>query len=195
MTPWLDQTPPMPEGHDATAADLAGYLRYRLKRPMMTWQNVTFSVSDCIDLDWIERMTSYERRHAFSIRTTFRDCRPDVVALRAAPLRIQPPTVYEVKVTRSDFLSDVRAGKWRAYLRIAGSVYFATPDKLLDPREVPEECGLIVRRKTHWRVLREAPVHGWQPADSYWMTLLMRDRDPMSWEIRQRERYLTGTAG
>ena len=50
---------------------------------------------------------------------------------------------YEIKVTRSDFLSDMRTGKWRTYLEACHRLWFVTPARLVDPKEVPKECGLL----------------------------------------------------
>ena len=50
---------------------------------------------------------------------------------------------YEIKVSRSDFLRDVRSGKWQAYLEACHRLWFVTPARLVDPKEVPTECGLL----------------------------------------------------
>src|SRR6185503_6730209 len=48
--------------------------------------------------------------------------------------------VYEIKVSRSDFIAD---NKWPAYLPYCNQFYFVTPAKLIDPREVPSQVGLL----------------------------------------------------
>ena len=50
-------------------------------------------------------------------------------------------TGYEIKVSRQDFLNDV---KWRAYLDYCHCFYFVCPPKLIDPKELPEGVGLMV---------------------------------------------------
>jgi hypothetical protein len=47
---------------------------------------------------------------------------------------------YEIKVSRSDFLGDV---KWRAYLPLCNQFYFACPPKLIDPSELDDDVGLV----------------------------------------------------
>lgn len=47
---------------------------------------------------------------------------------------------FEVKTSRSDFLSD---RKWQNYLPYVNYFYFATPPGLIRPRELPNEIGLL----------------------------------------------------
>jgi hypothetical protein len=51
---------------------------------------------------------------------------------------------YEIKVSRGDFLSDLRSGKWRKYLGSCTEFSFVVPHGLVDVREVPAEAGLLV---------------------------------------------------
>jgi len=55
----------------------------------------------------------------------------------AHPLAI----AYEIKVSRSDFLSD---DKWRGYLPYCNAFAFVAPPGVIQKNEVPEEAGLIV---------------------------------------------------
>jgi hypothetical protein len=69
-------------------------------------------------------------------------------------------TVYEIKVSRSDFLNDK---KWRNYLPYCNEFFFVAPKGLIQVAELPPEAGLLellggadgkrlVRRKqTVWR--------------------------------------------
>ncbi len=49
-------------------------------------------------------------------------------------------TIYEVKVTRQDFLRD---DKHRSYLDACNCLYFAAPRGVIKPEELSEECGLL----------------------------------------------------
>ncbi len=49
-------------------------------------------------------------------------------------------TIYEVKVNRNDFLSDI---KWPAYKKYCHRLYFACPKGLIAPDEVSNGVGLI----------------------------------------------------
>jgi len=63
---------------------------------------------------------------------------------------------YEIKVSRSDFLND---DKCRRYLDFTTDLYFACPWKLIQPEEVPPECGLVWVAQTGTRVVtkKKAP--------------------------------------
>lgn len=75
--------------------------------------------------------------------------RPDVYSLAATYNENNlSPSVHEIKVSRADFLSDVaKAEKRSGYAAVAESVFYVAPVGLVDPAEVPEECGLIVERE------------------------------------------------
>lgn len=79
--------------------------------------------------------------------------RPDVYAIDRS-FANPSPTAYEVKVSRADFLADVTAGKWIAYLSQAEAVYFAVPLGMVKRSEVPQNAGLYVRSETGWAALR-----------------------------------------
>jgi hypothetical protein len=73
-------------------------------------------------------------------------CRPDCLTLNTTnnPDK-QNATIYEVKISRSDFLSDInKPEKWQAYLAIAPYLYYACPDGLIKKDELPSPvCGLV----------------------------------------------------
>lgn len=51
---------------------------------------------------------------------------------------------YEVKVSRSDFLDEIKHPEKRAFaLTVATEFWFATPARLVRPDEIPEGCGLV----------------------------------------------------
>jgi hypothetical protein len=51
---------------------------------------------------------------------------------------------FEVKVSRADFKHELEQPEKRAFaLSVSTHFYFAVPAKLVQPEEVPEECGLI----------------------------------------------------
>lgn len=79
--------------------------------------------------------------------------RPDVYTIDPSYMHANP-TAYEIKVSRSDFLSDVTSGKWQKYKTYAGAVVFAVPAGLIDKKELPGGCGLMVRSETGWRTMR-----------------------------------------
>ena len=83
--------------------------------------------------------------------------------------------IYEVKVSRSDFLSDVNRGKYLSYLDFCSQLYFAAPSGLLKKEEIPENCGLIVRGASSWRVAKAATRRDFTPTTEFLLKLLMVD--------------------
>lgn len=76
--------------------------------------------------------------------------RADVWALRwREPLRIH---VYECKVSRADFLSDINSGKWEGYG--CHYFYFVTPKGLLTLDDIPDGVGWVEQTKGGFRVRR-----------------------------------------
>lgn len=67
---------------------------------------------------------------------------------------------YEVKATRADLLQDLKADKWRKYLDVCTSFYFAFPKGMAEPDEIPEECGIIEWNGNSWNVTRKPPDLG-----------------------------------
>ena len=49
-------------------------------------------------------------------------------------------TIYEIKVSRGDFLQD---NKWKLYLQYCNQFYFVVPKGMIDKNELPEDIGLI----------------------------------------------------
>ncbi len=61
-------------------------------------------------------------------------------------------TAYEIKVTRSDFMGDE---KWRGYLPYCNEFYFAAPPGIIDPKELPDEAGLLITSKNGSRLFKK----------------------------------------
>jgi hypothetical protein len=82
--------------------------------------------------------------------------RMDAWAMRKSwskPLSI----VYEVKVSRSDFLKD---DKWRFYLPYCNEFYFVSPAGLIMPEECPPEAGLMCVSKTGSKIfIKKKPIY------------------------------------
>jgi hypothetical protein len=70
--------------------------------------------------------------------------RVDAFALNSLPHTGMKRVCYEVKVSRADFLCELKHPmKRRIGMRYSNEFYFVTPAGLVDVREVPVECGLI----------------------------------------------------
>lgn len=98
--------------------------------------------------------------------------RPDVFTLMKSFTR-PLPTAYEVKVSRSDFLADVTAGKWTKYQRYAHTVTFACVAGLIQKADVPEQCGLIWRHENAWRYAKRPTVNPVALPQDAWLKLLI----------------------
>ena len=93
--------------------------------------------------------------------------------------------IYEVKVSRADFLSDIRSGKWRGYLPCCHRFYFAVPSGLVKKTEIPEGCGLIIRGDRGWSTIVGAKPQDLDvPYDMLLSMLFLRPR------LRQRRKRL-----
>jgi len=50
---------------------------------------------------------------------------------------------YEFKVDRSDFLKEIKTGKWKQYLEYCHTFSFVCPKGLIKKSEVPSKVGLL----------------------------------------------------
>lgn len=160
--------------------------------PAPTWTAAALATDLCQTLGargWIT-----VREIALDDRLTHRG---DVVAMLVSGRRNRVD-VYELKVARSDLLGDLRREKWRAYLE-HGATWFAFPAGLADPREIPIEAGVIVRRADGWRQVRAPRPFLREPSVSLMRRLVMAVRsqtaaakiEPRSsslWEAERRAR-------
>ncbi|HAP81092.1 MmcB family DNA repair protein [Atlantibacter hermannii] len=111
--------------HDALAHDLAEHLRQNTAR--IVWEDMQLGPSGT--------------------------ARPDVYAIPCSFSKFCP-VVYEIKVSVSDFRADVTAGKYTKYFAYASAVVFAVPEGMLKKSDIPEGCGLMVRKKSGWHTLK-----------------------------------------
>jgi len=132
-------------GHDELAHDLAEYLRQNTAR--ICWEDMQLGPSGT--------------------------CRPDVYAMAHSYSKFCP-VVYEVKVSVSDFRADVTAGKYTKYFKYAGGMVFAVPEGLLKKSDIPEGCGLMIRKESGWHTLKGPTMRQLDnlPRDA-WVKLLM----------------------
>lgn len=162
--------------HDALAADLAGHLS---SHDTMVWTDMQLGPSG--------------------------SPRPDVYTLRKSYSRPHP-LAYEVKISRSDMRRDTTSGKWQSYLKYAGGVTFAVPDGLATVADIPEGCGLIVRRDAVWRYVRRPTLCAVTlPMDAcmkllidgvgrIWSPPLPQPRTADPWKLNERVRKKFGKA-
>lgn len=99
--------------------------------------------------------------------------RPDLFSLEKSFTKPNP-TVYEIKVSRSDFRQDVTAGKWFGYKQFASRVIFCVPKGLITKTEVPDGAGLMIRSENGWRNTKKATVFGNLPKFDHMLKLLLK---------------------
>jgi len=140
--------------HQKLEYDLAGYLRQSGKRTVFRQPN--------IGSRWM---------------TGGRMGIPDVMTIECSFTKPHI-TIYEVKAERSDFLSDIRSGKWQRYLPICNRLIFATPAGLVKRDEIPPETGLLVKGEKSWSSVKAAPTRGpIEIEESMWLALLFEGYD------------------
>ncbi len=131
--------------HSELAVDLARHIRARVA--MTSARMPVVVVEAAIDGAW------------------GRAGRLEVVAFRAFDgYKRVALTGYEVKVSRSDLLADLRASKWKKYLSRLDRFYFAFPDGLAQRDEIPEGPGVIIRLDSGvWRIIRRSDIPTGKP--------------------------------
>lgn len=141
--------------HNELATSLAAHLRSRHCDHRVTWENLEFS-------DWTDPTAGFR-------------CRPDVFSIfPTLDVTKCRPWTHEIKISRADFLSDVRSGKWRQYAKFSCRVYFAAPHGLIEPHELPSEAGLWERREAGWMLVKQATFcKGWTLPPRHLMKLIL----------------------
>jgi len=138
--------------HHSLASRLARWLQ---EQGRATWENIEFIVETPAGRQAI-------RPDVFSLATT---CNPARIT----------PHVYEVKVSRRDFLADIAQPKKRAgYATIAERVFYAAPAGMISPDECPDGCGLVLEDGDTFVVARKAKRQPVQLGPAQFMNLILK---------------------
>lgn len=113
--------------------------------------------------------------------------RADVIAV-AKSFASKRFLIYEVKISRSDFLHDVNTNKYSKYKEHCHQLYFACPSGLIKKDEVPSDCGLITQKGDNWRVIKSAPRNEFKPTTNLLIRLLLRGYENYFSEYRKIEK-------
>lgn len=100
--------------------------------------------------------------------------RVDVWALRwMDPLWI---IIGEIKVSRPDFLSDIRSGKWKEALDACHRFYFITTYGLITEDDLPENAGWMEQRKSKkgFKEYHGLTNEGFKPSDGLWASVVKK---------------------
>lgn len=145
--------------------DLASRLSLHLRAlGHFTWENIEFA----------HRASGEPARH---VRADVFACLPVLQAKNARS------AIYEVKVSRADFLADLGQPEKRgAYAAIADAVYYCCPTGLFAAHEVPEGFGLIVEQPGgRFTIERKARrQRGFQISVDTALTLMVKRQVPIS---------------
>ncbi len=105
--------------------------------------------------------------------------RLDAFAMNTWPSKGFHRIAFEIKVSRADFRHEIaRPDKRACALTLANYFYFATPQGLVKPEEIPEECGLIEIKPTGGRIVTvRAPFREVDPLPTRFVASLARRID------------------
>lgn len=119
--------------------------------------------------------------------------RLDAFALNTLPHTGMKRICYEVKISRADFLTELKQPlKRRIGMRYSNEFYFVTPACLVEAREIPPECGLMeggVATPGEWKNLypRHAGFFHYDPESQCYCLLRVpapwRDTPGPTWQL------------
>ena len=121
---------------------------------------------------------------------------PDVFSVRHTTVEAYlEPIVHEIKVQRSDLLSDLRSSAKRAaYLQLSSECWYVIREGIARPEEIPPECGVLVATETALDVARPAPKRAMQMPFGLWMALA-RAAPLEGWRLEEAQAHLGDTQG
>jgi len=119
---------------------------------------------------------------------------PDVFSVRHTTVEAYlEPIVHEIKVQRSDLLSDLRSvSKRAAYLQLSSECWYVIREGIARPEEIPPECGVLVATDTALDVARAAPKRAMQMPFGLWMALA-RATPLQGWRLEGAQGHLGDT--
>lgn len=98
--------------------------------------------------------------------------RPDVFTMAKSFAHPRPMT-YEIKISITDFRSDITSGKWQKYLDFSSGVYFACPAGMITKADIPKGCGLILRSEKGWHTAKAPTLQAVKLPQDTMMKLLI----------------------
>jgi hypothetical protein len=98
---------------------------------------------------------------------------PDVFSIRHTTVEdYVEPIVHEIKVNRSDLLTDLRRETKRAaYLSLSSEFWYVVREGIASADEIPPECGLMVATEAGLDVRQPAPRRPQRLPFAVWMAL------------------------
>ena len=119
---------------------------------------------------------------------------PDVFSVRHTTVEAYlEPIVHEIKVQRSDLLSDLRSvSKRAAYLQLSSECWYVIREGIARPDEIPPECGVLIASVATLDVARPAPKRVMQMPFGLWMALA-RATPLQGWRLEDAQGHLGDT--
>ncbi|MBC7955982.1 MAG: hypothetical protein H7Y33_08955 [Cytophagales bacterium] len=119
---------------------------------------------------------------------------PDVFSIRHTTVEAYlEPIVHEIKVHRSDLLSDLRReAKRAAYLQLSSECWYVIAQGIAQPEEIPPEFGVMAAHDAQLEVLRPAPKRAMQMSLPLWMALA-RATPVEGWRSEEVQAWLGDT--
>lgn len=142
--------------HHSLSGRVAQWLR---EQGRATWENIEFIVDVPSD--------------GFTARQA---TRPDVFSLATTrnPAKVCPH-IYEIKISRSDFMADVAQPEKRAaYAAIAERVFYVAPAGIVSVEDCPDECGLVVEENGVFVVVKKAKKRKVELGATHFMNLILK---------------------
>jgi hypothetical protein len=105
---------------------------------------------------------------------------PDVFSIRNTTVEAYAePVVHEIKVSRSDLLSDLRnPAKGAAYSALSSQCWYVLKAGIAEPAEVPEAFGVVLAHEAGMEVARAAPRRAMRVPFQVWMALARANAEP-----------------
>jgi len=97
--------------------------------------------------------------------------------------------IYECKISRADFLSDIRSEKWKGYLQHCNRFYFALLSGIATKEDIPDEAGLIVHGDKGWTTVKAAPKREVIIPATTMMSMLFKKQSQDNFERRSYIAY------
>ena len=114
--------------------------------------------------------------------------RPDVLTIEKSFANPNPIS-YEIKVSVSDFRSDVTSGKWMGYLDFSSAVVFAVPKGLITKNDLPNGCGLMTFNGEFWNTVKRPTLSPANINSELLLKLLIsgNERQTHKFQIKNRD--------
>lgn len=145
--------------HDELASSLA---RHLMQDNRMVWEDIPVGCSGSI--------------------------RPDVLTIEKSFANPNPIS-YEIKVSVSDFRSDVTSGKWMGYLDFSSAVVFAVPKGLITKNDLPNGCGLMTFNGEFWNTVKRPTLSPSNLNNELLLKLLIsgNERQTNKYQVKNRD--------